>query len=232
MSATPPTAFLSLPEQIVARLTEEILTGMYAPGERLKEQEIALRIGISRAPLREAFRLLESNGLIEILPWRGARVVEPSRVEISELFDARADLFGLCARHVSLHGKAEDIEIFCDEIRKLIEQTDAGCDERTYKAQTNHIHTMMASSIDNRYLRSIMENLRQKMFWHYCYLGTSTMERRQDSNKLWQQLSQALRQRDTASAESAAHTIMTASKEFALQLLDFPPSANVKETLT
>lgn len=232
MSATPQPAFLSLPEQVVARLTEEILTGVYAPGERLKEQEIAMRIGISRAPLREALRLLEADGLIEILPWRGARVVEHSRVEISELFDARADMFGLCARHVALRGKAEDIEIFCAEILKLIEQTDVGCDERTYKTQTNHIYTLMSSSINNRYLRGMMDSLRQKMFWYYCYLGTSTIERRRDSNKLWEQLSQALRQRDANSAENAAHTITTASKEFALQLLDLCPIPTNKETHT
>lgn len=122
--------FLSLPDQIVAKLTDDIVTGLYKPGERLKEQELAVSIGISRAPLREAFRVLERNGLIEILPWKGARVVEPSRAEINELFEARADLFGLCARRVAKNGKPEDIAVIKTEIGKLIEITDSGCDER------------------------------------------------------------------------------------------------------
>ena len=215
-----PNRFLSLPDQIVAKLTDDIVTGVYKPGERLKEQELALSIGISRAPLREAFRVLERNGLIEILPWKGARVVEPSRAEIDELFDARADLFGLCARRVAKSGKPQDIAAIQAEIGTLIEVTDSGCDEKAYKQQTNHIYMMMYSSIANRYLRDIMDNVRQKMFWHYCYLGISTIERRQDSNEYWRQLSGALEQRDVRTAEEAAHKITTSSKEFALQFLD------------
>ncbi|NYT36838.1 GntR family transcriptional regulator [Allopusillimonas soli] len=217
-----PNRFLSLPDQIVAKLTDDIVTGVYRPGERLKEQEIALSIGISRAPLREAFRILERKGLIEILPWKGARVVEPTRTEIDELFDARADLFGLCARHVAKSGSPNDIAAIQAEIKSLIAATDAGCDEKAYKRQTNHIYMMMYNSIDNRYLRDIMDNIRQKMFWHYCYLGTSTIERRLDSNKYWRELSTAIEQHDAQAAEQAAQSIMIASKEFALQLLDHP----------
>lgn len=79
---------------------------------------------------------------------------------------------------------------------------------------------MMYHSIANRYLQDIMDNIRQKMFWHYCYLGISTFERRQDSNQYWRLLSSAIEQRDVRTAEEAAHKITTSSKEFALQFLD------------
>ena len=215
-----PSRFLSLPDQIVAKLTDDIVKGVYKPGERLKEQELALRNGISRAPLREAFRVLERNGLIEIMPWRGARVVEQSRAEIIELFDARADLFGLCARHVAKKGRPEDIAAIKAEIETLLLATDSGCDEMTFKHQTNHIFMMMYKSLANRYLRDIMDNIRQKMFWHYCFLGISTIKRRQDSNEYWRQLSNAIEKRDEQTAEETAHRITTSSKEFALQFLD------------
>ena len=204
-----PSRFLSLPDQIVAKLTDDIVKGVYKPGERLKEQELALRNGISRAPLREAFRVLERNGLIEIMPWRGARVVEQSRAEIIE-----------CARHVAKKGRPEDIAAIKAEIETLLLATDSGCDEMTFKHQTNHIFMMMYKSLANRYLRDIMDNIRQKMFWHYCFLGISTIKRRQDSNEYWRQLSNAIEKRDEQTAEETAHRITTSSKEFALQFLD------------
>ena len=211
---------LSLPDQIVLRLTDEILKGVYVPGQRLKEQELALKMGTSRASLREAFRVLERNGLIEIFPWRGVRIVEPTREEIKELFEARADMFGLCARHVASTAEQASLAKIVADIDELIRMTDEGCDEREYKSLTNEISSQMYGLIQNRYTRDFIENLRQKMFWHYCYMGISTYENRQHSNKYWHELGKALLDRDARSAEAAAHLIMAASKDFALRLLD------------
>lgn len=217
---TPDSApFLSLTDQLVEKLTQDIITGVYLPGERLKEQEIAQRFSISRAPLRETFRVLERNGLVEIMPWRGVRVVEPSLDEVRELFEARADMFSLCARRIVREGRADDIAAIGQDIEALVAATDAGCDEHTYKALTNGISTRMYAAVNNRYLHDMMVVLRQKMFWHYCYLGTSTRERRDDSNRYWARLRTALQTRDERAAEEAASTIMNASKEFSLHLL-------------
>lgn len=211
--------FLSLIDQLAEKLTHDIITGVYLPGERLKEQEIASRMGVSRAPLRETFRVLERNGLVEIMPRRGVRVVEPSAEEVKELFEARADMFSLCASRVAQHGDAKAVKEIETHIQMLIERTNAGCDERTYKTLTNDISSMMYGAINNRYLSDMMLVLRQKMFWHYCYLGTSTLERRNDSNLYWADLAKALKSRDVIGASQAAQTIMNASKEFALYLL-------------
>jgi len=220
MNISDSTPFLSLTDQLVEKLTQDIITGVYSPGERLKEQDIAARFGVSRAPLRETFRVLERNGLVEIVPWRGVRVVEPSHEEIRELFEARADMFALCAKRIAREGQWDDIEAIGADIQALISATAAGCDERAYKASTNDISSRMYGAIKNRYLRDMMIVLRQKMFWHYCYLGTSTRERREDSNIYWARLQNALSERDELAAEEVAYAIMNASKEFALQLLD------------
>lgn len=212
--------FLSLPDQIVARLTDEILKGEYLPGQRLKEQELALKMGTSRAPLREAFRVLERNGLIEILPWRGVRIVEPSRDEISDLFDARADMFGLCARHVAAVGTQAHLLKIQTDIDELIQRTNAGCDEREYKELTNAISSQMYGMVQNRYTRAFIENLRQKMLWHYCHLGISSDANRKDSNLHWLDLGQALLARDGHSAAVSAHHIIMVSKRYSLHLLD------------
>lgn len=212
--------FLSLPDQIVAKLTDDILKGVYVPGERLKEQELALKMGTSRAPLREAFRVLERNGLIEILPWRGVRIIEPTLKEIEELFEARADMFGLCARHVASTAEQSQLVQIEAGIDELIRKTDAGCDEHEYKSLTNEISSQMYGMIRNRYTRGFIESLRQKMFWHYCYMGISLYASRQNSNKHWLELSKALLERDAQSAEAAAHHIVAESRNHALQLLN------------
>lgn len=79
-----------LPERIAESLRTEILAQRLAPGERLVEQELAARLGVSRVPLREAFRMLAGEGLIAIEPHRGAVVREQSDAELRELFEVRA----------------------------------------------------------------------------------------------------------------------------------------------
>jgi DNA-binding GntR family transcriptional regulator len=82
----------SLVEVATRQLREEILSGQLEPGQRLIEEQIRQRFSISRAPLREAMRLLAQQGLIEHLPRRGARVTEWSDTDIEQLFGLRAVL--------------------------------------------------------------------------------------------------------------------------------------------
>jgi DNA-binding GntR family transcriptional regulator len=79
----------SLVDLVVRRLRADILSGALAPGERLIEEQLTRRFGTSRAPLREALRLLGQQGLVEHLPRRGVRVVELSSRDIDELFSLR-----------------------------------------------------------------------------------------------------------------------------------------------
>jgi DNA-binding GntR family transcriptional regulator len=79
----------SLVELSVERLRRDILSGVLLPGERIIEEQLTQRFGISRAPLREALRELAQQGLVEHLPRRGVRVTELSRIDVDELFGLR-----------------------------------------------------------------------------------------------------------------------------------------------
>ena len=79
-----------LPERIAESLRTAILDNTLAPGARLAEQELAARLGVSRVPLREAFRMLAGEGLVDIEPHRGAVVRTRSDAELRELFEVRA----------------------------------------------------------------------------------------------------------------------------------------------
>ncbi|MEV4534113.1 GntR family transcriptional regulator [Asanoa sp. NPDC049518] len=79
----------SLVDLTVARLSREILSGRPGPGEKLVEEQITRRYGISRAPLREALRLLAQRGLVEHVPRRGVWVATLSERDVRELYDLR-----------------------------------------------------------------------------------------------------------------------------------------------
>jgi DNA-binding GntR family transcriptional regulator len=93
--STLPIARLTLPEAAAERLRALIIEGVLAPGARLNERELSEQLGVSRTPLREAFRMLAADGLLVQLPNRGAQVVALSRDDVRHAFDVMASLEGL-----------------------------------------------------------------------------------------------------------------------------------------
>ncbi|MFL5770658.1 MAG: GntR family transcriptional regulator [Chloroflexota bacterium] len=87
-----------LADQVRDRLLEGILTGRYAPDSRIVETQVAREVGTSQAPVREALRGLEALGVVEITPFRGARVRRPTRQELLEAYVVRSALESLGAR--------------------------------------------------------------------------------------------------------------------------------------
>src|SRR3982074_2956292 len=90
-----PIVRLSLHDETVARLRTMITEGDLLPGARIAERELCDRFGISRTPLREALKVLASEGLVELLPHRGARVTSLSAVELRDAFEIVATLEAL-----------------------------------------------------------------------------------------------------------------------------------------
>ena len=87
-----------LAEQVKDRLLQDILAGRYPSHSRIVETRVARELGTSQAPVREALRGLEALGVVEILPFRGARVRHPSPQELLEAYAVRVELEALGAR--------------------------------------------------------------------------------------------------------------------------------------
>jgi DNA-binding GntR family transcriptional regulator len=87
-----------LADEVKDRLLQDILSGRYPPHARIVETTVAKELGISQAPVREALRGLEATGIVEILPFRGARVRRPTTAELLEAINVRAELETLGAR--------------------------------------------------------------------------------------------------------------------------------------
>src|SRR5688500_14542914 len=102
MNPTTPAAVPDAPkpvaDQIADRLVRDIMRGVYKPGDRIREQEVADRLGASRGPVREALHIVEQDGLIENLPWRGARVVLLTLEDVEDLFSVTSALMEVVAR--------------------------------------------------------------------------------------------------------------------------------------
>lgn len=109
-------------------LLNKIRRGELKPGMRLKAEEIASEIGMSRMPVREAFRRLDAEGLLTLRPNRGAVVAGFSAEQLMELFEIRSVLEGLAMRHAAVNITGSDVE----ELRDLLLRMDRGkndCDQ-------------------------------------------------------------------------------------------------------
>ncbi|MBW4438337.1 MAG: GntR family transcriptional regulator [Pleurocapsa minor GSE-CHR-MK-17-07R] len=98
-----------LREKILDTLREAIVSGDFKPGHPLLENDLAAQLGVSRAPLREAFQILASEGLVETIPYKGTIVRHLSRQDIEELYTLRCVLEQFAIRRVIAAGHIEDV---------------------------------------------------------------------------------------------------------------------------
>ena len=209
----------SLPEQIAMRLSERIVSGTYEPGQRIMEQTVAAEFAVSRGPVREALRLLEKDGLVTILPRRGAQVTSLSIAEVKEIFDIRAMLNGLRDRQI-----AEDpdrlqilpaLEAEVAKLARFAREPGLGDD---YVETVARIDQILTRASHNKRLKTIQGSLMLQTL-RYRQLGLSTPQRRKQSVQNWQKLVKAIREGDGAEAERIARQRVLDSRDAAVQLL-------------
>jgi DNA-binding GntR family transcriptional regulator len=106
-------------ESVVEQISESIIAGNLQPGDRLVEERIGQQLGVSRGPVREAFRRLEQLGLIEKIPYRGAFVANLTEKDIRELHDLRELLEILAIRLISQKSDQADITRLEEHLNKM-----------------------------------------------------------------------------------------------------------------
>lgn len=180
------------------RLLDDIRSGTLAPGARLRETELAERLKISRTPVREAIRQLETDGLVIHLPRQGATIRRLDHAEVVELYEMRAVLEGTAARLAAR--AASDIELA--ELAALndeLEQAPLGDAAR----ELNRVfHRTLIDAARNRFLIKAMSALQKTLL----ILGPTTLadpDRAMSAVAEHAALLVALRSRDGAAAEAA-----------------------------
>jgi len=155
--------------QVAEALTRAILEGTYKGGDQLLELELQDHFGVSRSPLREAFRELEKKGLVEIIPRRGTFVKRITRRDIEENFPIRAALEGLAAQLALPNMTEESLALMAEELSKMECAAKTG-DTQAYYTHHLSFHELFIELSENRLLIDSLRTLRMQNIWHrYSY---------------------------------------------------------------
>jgi DNA-binding GntR family transcriptional regulator len=143
----------SIQARVIADMRRRIIRGDIQPGEPLSELALAEEFGVSRTPVREALKQLQTEGLVEIRPRVGTFVTTPSRREITELFEMKELLEGAAARLLAQRGRVPEI----DQLEENLRQADAAVkrdDRERYAELVEEFHDLLIVGADNRKLEA------------------------------------------------------------------------------
>ena len=155
--------FLPLRDVVFNTLRQAILTGELKPGERLMEIHLANRLGVSRTPIREAIRKLELEGLVIMIPRRGAEVAQITEKSLKDVLEVRRALDALC------------VELACDRIdEEGLAALEKACEAVEAAMKTNDLkkiaqadvafHDIIVRATDNARLIQLVYNLSEQMY--------------------------------------------------------------------
>lgn len=152
----------STADKVAEALAESIFSGEFEPGSRLDEQLLAQRFEVSRTPVREAFRLLATTGLIEIKPRRGAFVTQVSPSELEELFVAMGELEATCAR-LSALSMAPTERRRLEALHEKMGPIAASGDAEAFAEANHSFHTMIYAGAHNVVIADMTSAMRRRL---------------------------------------------------------------------
>ncbi|HSH47502.1 MAG TPA: GntR family transcriptional regulator [Halomonas sp.] len=154
--------YQTLYREVADRIRELIERGELASGERIPERELCEQFGVSRTPLREALKVLTSEGLVELLPNRGARVRRLTLKMVKDTYDLMAALEGLSGELACQHISDEDIDRICALHAKMLEHY-RHRELAEYFRVNRQIHESILAASNNEVLQEMYENLSQRV---------------------------------------------------------------------
>ena len=155
--------YLPLRDVVFNTLRQAILRGELKPGERLMEIQLANKLGVSRTPIREAIRKLELEGLVLMIPRKGAEVAEITEKNMRDVLEVRKALEELAVQLACEKITAEEIEEMkkaAEEFRMILKNKDI-----TEIAEADvRFHDIIYMATDNQKLILLLNNLREQMY--------------------------------------------------------------------
>ena len=208
MTRITPTA---LYQEVAERLRQRIFAHELTPGTWIDEQKLAEQYGISRTPLREALKVLASEGMVDLKPRRGCYVTEISRQDLDDLFPLIALLEGRCAADAVKRAKPAEI----NELKVIHERLEAAARDGRMDAffeANQEFHRRIQELANNRWLLSVIQALRK-------VLKLSRMHSLSLEGRLQQSLDEhrgilaAIEAGDAAKAEKLMHDHLLSGRE-------------------
>ena len=146
----------SLRGKVFQKIREEILSGVYQDGEELREVTLGEKLGVSRTPVREALRQLELEGLVTIVPNKGAYVTSISRKDVEDIYKIRSLLEGLCARWATKNITEQQI-LDMEETLLLSE---------FHLKRNGKVKTIQVSELDSKFHKVLYEASNSRILEH------------------------------------------------------------------
>jgi len=187
--------FKSLTDQIYEYLSNSIIEGIIKPGEKLVENDLCQQFGISRSPLRECFRTLESEGLIVIHPRKGTFVRGLTAKDIEDVFPVRASLESLAARLAAPNIGEKEIGIFNDLIVKM-ETALRNKDIRSFLHFNFTFHSVFIKASNNQVLEKTLKDLGKGLWLRIAFLYYQSSSGLDFSNNMHKEIVKAFQKKD------------------------------------
>lgn len=170
--------FLPLRDVVFNTLRQAILTGELKPGERLMEIHLANRLGVSRTPIREAIRKLELEGLVTMIPRRGAEVAQITEKSMKDVLEVRRTLDALSAElaceRISKE-EEEQLKKACQDFEEAVKTKDAKIIAKADVA----LHDIIAAATGNQRLIQLINNLAEQMYrYRFEYIKDASQHER------------------------------------------------------
>jgi len=191
---------LTLRERIVDFIKDAIISGTLKPGERVPEQEIAENFGISRTPIREAFRQLESEGFITVTPRKGAVVSPITDRDVSEFYDIKSLLEGYAARTACSKLTSKEIKRL-ETLNAQMERCAEKNDVKGFFKLDHQFHDTFLKACGNDKLCALIHHLVQQ-FERFRITAMALPGRMNDSVKQHNEIIEAFKANDTARVEA------------------------------
>ena len=206
----------ALYEQVAERIRRRIYDHELTPGQAIDEKELCALYGISRTPLREALKVLHSEGLVELVPRRGCFVKQPDIEELRELFPVMAVLEGLCAREALRNAGPDDLQRL-EELHGRLEMFAAAGDVDGYYEVNFVFHQAIQELSGNRVLQRVSTELR-KILRLARHTQLTVEGRLQGSLREHRKIMEAFRQNDADAVESTMRQHLNAQLDVLEQL--------------
>ncbi|GAA1098733.1 GntR family transcriptional regulator [Tsukamurella spumae] len=210
----------SIQGRLITEVRRRIIDGEVAPGVNLSEIALAEEFGVSRTPVRETFKQLQTEGLVEIRPRVGTFVTAPSRREITELFVMKELLEGAAARLMAQRGRVPEL----DRLEENLRQADlavASDDRERYAELVEEFHDLIIVGADNRKLEAHYRTLMNQLA--YSRLVTTSLSqpgRPHQSGREHHHVLELITAKDGDSAEHVMREHVRASRRALLAGLD------------
>src|SRR5690606_8653367 len=148
-----------LREQVISALRQAILDFQLKPGQRLVERELIEQLGVSRTTVREALRELTSEGLVTVIPQRGAMVTAPKLEDAADLYEVRASLESLVVQRFVERATDEEV-VQLQETVDYLEGISAETDDiRTLLAAKDRFYTVLIAGARSSALQQLLEGI-------------------------------------------------------------------------